>query len=100
MGTTSAVLGATIVITGTSVLKDVKKGQSPMMPVVTGFMLGSALLLIAMAAPQFAKALAGLGVVGALVTNGPDVLGTINTISKAPSAPHGPAGPAGPKGAN
>lgn len=97
MGTTSAVLGATIVITGTSVLKDVKKGQSPMMPVVTGFMLGSALLLIALAAPQFAKALAGLGVVGALVTNGSDVLGTINTVSHAPQAP--PA-PHAPKGAN
>jgi hypothetical protein len=91
---TSAVVGSVVVIVGTSVIKDVKDGRSPIPPVVSGFMLGSALLLIALAWPQFAKVAAGLGVVGAFVTNGPQVLGTLGGIGPQP-----PAAPKGPKGA-
>lgn len=80
MGTTSAVIGGTIIITGTSVLKDIHEGKPPVLPVVTGFLLGSALLLVAFASPPLAKALALMGVVGALATNGNAALGVIGSV--------------------
>ena len=82
MGPTSAVLGGTAIITGLSVLKDVHKKKDPVKPVVFGFMLGSALLLVAFAAPALAKGLALMGVVGAFVTNGTDVLAILGQVGK------------------
>jgi hypothetical protein len=51
-------------------MKDIHAGGSPVKPVVSGFLLGAALLGLAIFSPALAKAFALLGVVGAFVTNG------------------------------
>jgi hypothetical protein len=81
MGPTASVIGGTVIITGLSVLKDVHKGQDPVKPVVFGFMLGGALLLVSFFSGALAKALALMGVVGAFTVNGKDALSILGAIS-------------------
>jgi hypothetical protein len=80
MNAPTAVIASTIVITGTSAIKDVKEGKPPIVPIVSGFLLGSALLLLAIASPALAKAFALLGLVGAMVTNGGAVMDIVGGI--------------------
>jgi hypothetical protein len=80
MDATDAVLGGTIVITGARVFADTAGGHFTMQPVVSGFLLGSAMLLIAMIAPSIAKALIALGIVGTFVTSGPTILSKVGAL--------------------
>lgn len=82
MNSTDAIVGSTVVITGTSLIRDTVKGKPQMRPVISGFLLGSALLLLSFAAPTLAKYLAYLGVLGALVTNGPEVVTALGRIGQ------------------
>lgn len=78
---TSAIVGSMIVIMGTTEIADIKRDGFHAKPIIVGFMLGTALLIIAVFNPEIAKAFAYLGVVGALVTNGPDAFKAIGAIS-------------------
>jgi hypothetical protein len=80
MGSTDAIIGSVVFITGTSAIKHTKKGDLGMHTFVSGFMLGSALLLLAMASPAIAKALAFMGAIGALINNGPAVFGLVGKL--------------------
>lgn len=80
MDATGAVLAGTIVITGSKVFADTANGHFTMQPVVSGFLLGSALLLLGMVVPSIAKALVALGCVGAFVTNGPTILDRVGKL--------------------
>lgn len=77
---TDAVIGSVIVITGSTAIKNAANGTFHMSSIVAGFLLGSALLLVAMASPALAKGLALLGVVGAITTNGPAVFKIVGGI--------------------
>jgi formate/nitrite transporter FocA (FNT family) len=80
MDAASTVLGGTVVITGARVFADTATGHFTMQPVVSGFLLGSALLLVAMFAPSIAKALVILGMVGTFVTSGPTILDRVGKL--------------------
>lgn len=80
MDPTDAIVGSVVVIVGTTLIRDTMQGKADMRPVVTGFLLGSALLLLSFGAPNLAKGLAYLGVLGALVTNGPLIADRLGKI--------------------
>lgn len=82
MNPDSVVIGSVIVITGTSVVKHVHEHTFTFRPIITGFLLGAALLLVAMASPSLARALALLGLVGGLITNGPAVISLVQGVTK------------------
>ena len=69
-GATDTIIVCSMVMIGSSLIKDVAHGQPSIKPVVTGMMLGGALLIIGTFAPTLAKLLAITGLVGALMTNG------------------------------
>ena len=69
-GPTDTIIVCSMVMIGSSLIKDVAHGQPSIKPVVTGMMLGGALLIIGTFAPTLAKLLAITGLVGALMTNG------------------------------
>lgn len=72
-GATDAVIISVIAISGSAVIKDTAAGKFTMRPIIAGFILGSVLLLVAAASPAIAKGLATLGVIGAVIENGPAV---------------------------
>lgn len=80
MGPTTAVLTSTIVITGISVIKDVSQAKDPIPPVITGFMLGMALIVVSFVSGPLAKALAYMGVAGAVLTNGTTLMATVGKV--------------------
>lgn len=80
MDAVDAVIGGTVVITGARVFADTAGGHFTMQPVVSGFLLGSAMLLVAMIAPSIAKALIGLGIVGTFITSGPTILDRVGKL--------------------
>lgn len=74
MNPTDTVLISVVVIVGTTILKHIHEGKGGVLsPIVFGFLLATALLLIAVFAPRIAIALAYLGLVGAFAVNGPAV---------------------------
>lgn len=72
-GAADLIIVSVVVVSGTAILKDTGPGGGgfKMHTVVSGFLLGSALLLVAALSPAIAKGLAVLGIIGALTTNGP-----------------------------
>lgn len=80
MGPTASVIGGTVIITGLSVLKDIHGTKDPIKPVVFGFMLGAALLVVNMFSGALAKALALMGIVGAIAVNGKDAVSILGGI--------------------
>lgn len=80
MGTTGTVVGCSALIASISAIKDTTHGKSPMQPVVTGFMLAFALLLVALVSQALARALALMGVLGAILVNGQGVLSTLGKV--------------------
>jgi hypothetical protein len=79
---TDTIVMATVVITGSTLIKNAKNKKNHFAPIVFGFMLTSALLIMAMFAPTFAKMLAYMGMAGAFVVNGPSVFGVVSGIGK------------------
>lgn len=74
MDVTNSIIAAAVVISASTLVKDaVEKKQFHFAPIIFGFLLASALLLMAFFAPGVARALAIMGLVGALVVNGPAV---------------------------
>lgn len=80
MEATDAVLGGTVVITGARVFADTANGKFTMQPIVSGFLLGSAMLLVAMVLPSVAKILIAAGIVGTFLTSGPTILNRVGTL--------------------
>lgn len=80
MDVSDAVIGSVIIVTGSRVFVDTHAGKFTMQPIVSGFLLGSVLLLFGMASPSITKALCGLLIVGAFVTNGSTVLDTAGKL--------------------
>lgn len=80
LAATDAIIGSVVVITGSTAIKNAKAGTFHMSSIVSGFLLGSALMLVAMASPAIAKGLAMLGAIGAIITNGPAVFGLVGKL--------------------
>lgn len=83
--TTGLVLGSTVVLVASSVLKNAKNktpAGTTFKPVIFGFGLAFALLAIAIAFPWLARALAYMALVGAFVVNGPALFDTIGKLGK------------------
>jgi hypothetical protein len=85
MQTTSLVLGATVVVTGSTVIRDVHEGKTRAAPIVFGFMMAAALLIMGMGSEKLARGLSYMSMVGALAVNGPAVFAIASGISKSPS---------------
>lgn len=82
---TDVIIGSVVVITATTVLRNAKNktpAGTTFKPVVFGFLLAGALLAIAIVAPNMAKGLALLGLVGAFVVNGPALFEVIGSLGK------------------
>lgn len=77
---TDAIIGSVIVISGSTAIKNASQGKFHMSSVVSGFLLGSALMLVAMVSPAIAKALAALGAIGAIINNGPAVFSLVGKL--------------------
>lgn len=91
---TGTIIAAGILVTGSTVIRDVHEGKTRAAPIVFGFMMVTALLVISYASSGFARGLAYMSMVGAFVVNGPAVAGVVtgitgNTTSKAPAATAG-----------
>lgn len=83
MDTTNAIIGSSVLIAGTTLVRDgVEKKKFHFAPVVFGFMLASSLLALSFFAPNFAKGLALMGMVGALAVNGTAVFSLVNGLNK------------------
>lgn len=79
---TDTIVAATVIIAGSTMIKNAKAKKNHFAPIVFGFLLTSALLIMAMFAPTFARMLAYMGMVGAFVVNGPAVFGVVSGIGK------------------
>ena len=93
---TDTIIVAGVVVTGSTLLRDVRQNKPKAAPLIFGFFMVAGLLLIAIPAPKVAKGLAYLSLVGAFVVNGPTIFGLASSITggansttSAPSAPLG-----------
>jgi hypothetical protein len=85
MDTTNLVIGSSVVIVSTSVLKNARNktpAGTTFRPVIFGFGLAFALLAISMVSQGLARALAYMGLVGAFAANGQAVFDTIGVLGK------------------
>lgn len=74
LDTSSAIIGSAALISATTLVRNaVQKKKFHFAPVVFGFLLASSLLMLSFFAPNFARGLAIMGMVGALALNGPSV---------------------------
>lgn len=76
------IIGSVTLVTITTVVKNAKnktKAGTTFEPIVFGFLLTLALLAIALVAPNFARGLAMLALVGAFVVNGPTIFALLST---------------------
>ncbi len=80
MSSTDTIIAAVVIIVGTTMIKNAKHKKNKFQPLIFGFMLAIALLIMATFAPTFAKGLAYMGMVGAFVVNGPTVFGLLAGI--------------------
>lgn len=101
---TGMIVAAGVIVTGSTVIRDVHEGKTRAAPIVFGFLMVIGLLLIAMGAPKVARGLALLSLLGALAVNGPAVFGIASGLSAAQKsqaggspAPPNPGGPGGSK---
>jgi hypothetical protein len=72
-GSTDVILLSGALITVTTVIRNTTDKKFHFSPIMFGFLLTAALLILSAAAPTVAKGLAVMGVVGAFVANGPAV---------------------------
>lgn len=77
----NVIIAAGIVVTGSTIIRDVHEGKIRAAPIVFGFLMVTGLLLIGMGTPKFARGLAWLSMVGAFVVNGPAVFAIASGIS-------------------
>lgn len=83
MNPTDTIIISAVVITGSTIVRRVKRKQSEyLQTVVFGFMVTFVLLLIAVPLPVVAKGLAYLGMVGAFAVNGPDIYELAKGLAK------------------
>jgi hypothetical protein len=83
MTTTDAVIASGIVMTGSTLARRKRLNQGAyMQTLLYGFILTIVLLLIGLALPEVAKWLAILGMVGALVVNGPELFKFVAGLTK------------------
>jgi hypothetical protein len=74
LDTSSAIIGSAVLISGTTLVRNgVEKKTFHFAPVVFGFLLASSLLMLSFFAPNFARGLALMGMIGAFALNGPAV---------------------------
>ena len=92
METTDLIIVTSAVVAGSTLLKDVKEGHPSAGPVIFGFLLAGALLLIAIPGEKFARGLSYFALIGALAVNGAAVFGIAGGLSKS-TAPATPAAP-------
>jgi hypothetical protein len=84
---TDIVVASVIIIVATTMIKNAKHKKNHIAPIIFGFMLLVALLILATFAPTVAKGLGYMGMVGAFVVNGPDVFSLLKNIGAQPAAP-------------
>lgn len=75
------VILATVTMGGLAFVKDTTEGKPSVRPVVTGFVLGAILLLVNTFSPYAAKWLSIMGIIGAMVDDGPAVFGKLGGIA-------------------
>ena len=83
---TGIILAAGILVTGSTVIRDVHEGKPRAAPIIFGFLMVTALLIVSYGSPTFAKGLAWMSLVGALVVNGPAVTGVVSGITTSSGA--------------
>ncbi len=80
------ILPSVVVMAGTSIIRRVREQKNyegtTTQIVLYAYLLYMALLLLNMVAPQVARTLAYLGIVGAFVVNGPAVFGYLGDLGK------------------
>jgi hypothetical protein len=79
------VIASTAIITVTTIIRNAHnktKAGTTFEPIVFGFLLCIALLVIALVAPGIAKGLALLGLVGAFAVNGPALFSIVGGLGK------------------
>lgn len=80
---TDVVVLSGVVITGSTMIRRIrKKSGAHMQTLAYGFLLVFVLLIIAVPAPGIAKALAYMGMVGALAANGSEVAKFVTEVAK------------------
>jgi hypothetical protein len=95
MNTTETIIGAGVVVTGTTVIRNVHEGKNHAAPIIFGFMMVAGLLVISLAAPKAAKGLAYFAMVGAFFVNGAAVFGVAGSIAGSQSRGSANTGPPG-----
>jgi hypothetical protein len=93
---TGLIVAVGVIVTGSTVIRDVHEGKTHAAPIVYGFMMVIALLLIGMGAPRVSRGLAYLSLIGALAVNGPAVFSIASGLSAAQKTAVAPK-PAGGK---
>ena len=79
MRNVTTVIGGVIVATGLTVLNDLLNGEIRMAPIISGFIVGTFLLIIAFFSAEIASALALLLVVTSVLRNGGNVLAKVQS---------------------
>lgn len=71
---TDVILLSGAIITATTVIRNTTDKKFHFSPIVFGFLLTAALLILSVLTPSFAKGLAIMGIIGAFALNGGPVL--------------------------
>ena len=82
MSPTDAIVASVIIIVGSTMIRNAHNKKNRFGPIVFGFMLIIALLIMATFAPTVAKGLAYMGMVGAFVVNGPTVFKLLSGVKE------------------
>ena len=84
---TNTIIAAGIIVTGSTVIRDAHEGKTRAAPIVFGFMMVTALLILAIPFPRTSRGLAFMTMVGAFVVNGPAVFSIASGLSSSPKTP-------------
>ena len=87
METTDLIIVTSAVVAGSTLIKDVKNGTPHAGPIIFGFLLAGALLLVAIPSDKFARGLSYLALVGALAVNGASIFGIVGGLAPKAAVP-------------
>jgi hypothetical protein len=76
------IIAASVIVAGSTAIRDVHEGKPRAAPIVFGFLMAGALLIVGLGSSTFARGLAWMALVGAFVVNGPAVTGIVSGLSE------------------
>lgn len=81
METSDLIIVTGVVVTGSSLIRDVKQNRPKAPPLIFGFLMVAGLLILSLPLPKVARGLSYMALVGAFVVNGPSIFDTASSLT-------------------